>query len=183
MNTISDSKKRYRALLGFGGAAATAAIIAVTGLSASAAPGDTADGSTVGNVTVQSAISLTALTPSFNLTGLPGATVLGTAATTFNVETNNIGGYAVTVTAATASLLPADTTANPNVIPISALSVRETGTTPFTPVSNVTPTTVHTQPTRSAEGGDTLSNDYRVVIPFVNEDTYSVTLDYVATTL
>jgi hypothetical protein len=41
----------------------------------------------------------------------------------------------------------------------------------------------HSQSTRSANGGDDLSNDYQLRVPVVNEDTYSATLDYVATTL
>ncbi len=150
--------------------------------SALAVPGQSDTDDTQANVVVQSAISLTALTPSFTLTGLPGGTVSQDGIVTYTVETNNLAGYAVTVQSRTATLAPT-AAGNPDSIPISALSVRETGTTPFTPLSDTAPVTVHSQATRSATGGDALSNDYQVVIPFVNEDTYTATLDYVATTL
>lgn len=158
------------------------ALVCVGTGSASAAAGGTDTGSTTANVEVATAIDLTGLTPSFSLSGLPGATVTGLGAVTMTVQTNNLAGYAVTVQSATATLSPAAPT-NGDSIPIGALSVRETGSTAYTPLSNATATTVHTQAVRSAEGGDELSNDYQVVIPFVNEDTYTTTLNYIATTL
>ena len=102
-----------------------------------------------------------------------------------NVETNNATGYNVTV-APEAPVL-GGTGTNADTIPVTDLSVRETGTTPYTPLSGDTPpvpVTVHNQDVRSAVGtGDDLSNDYEfnTPIPNVNSDTYSVTLDYVAT--
>ncbi len=149
---------------------------------AMAAPGDTSTDTTIANVEVNSAIVLTGLTPAFTLVGLPGATVTGDNAVAFNVETNNAGGYAVTVQAQEDSLDPADAD-NVDVIPIGNLRVRESGTGAFTSVTDAAPVTVHTQAVRSDEGGDDLSNDYQVSIPFVASDTYSVTLDYVATAL
>ena len=147
---------------------------------ASAAPLTSTD-SVLANVEVSSLITLSALTTDFTLTGLPGATVASVGAVTMNVETNNTAGYTVTVQPADDVLVPADTAVNPDTIGIGALSVRETGTTGYTPLDNTTPTTVHGQATRSASGGDVISNDYSVAIPFVNADTYSVTLNYVAT--
>jgi hypothetical protein len=143
---------------------------------ASAAPG----GSTVANVGVASGITMTGLTPSFTLTGTPGQTVLGAAAVTFNVETNNVTGYSVTVHSTTATMAPADVVGNIDTIPIAALTVRETGTSAFTPLSTGT-VLVHSQAVRSANGGDALSNDFQIRIPVVNADTYSATLDYLAT--
>jgi hypothetical protein len=142
---------------------------------ASAAPG----GSTVANVGVDSGITMTGLTPSFLLTGTPGQTVTGLNEVTFNVETNNPTGYSVTVQSQTASMAPAGA-GNLDTIPIAALTVRESNSTLFTPLSTGT-VTVHTQAGRSANGGDALSNDFRIRIPVVNADTYSATLDYVAT--
>jgi len=162
---------------------ALAAAAVLAGASTGVAHAETASGTTVANVVVQSAISLSALTPSFDLTGLPGATATGAAAVSMLVTTNNQAGYAVTVQARTATLRPANTTTNTDSIPIGNLGVRETGTTDYTPVSSTAPVTVHSQTTRSAQGGDTIRNDYQVEIPFVNSDTYSVTLDYIATTL
>ncbi|GLZ39295.1 hypothetical protein Acsp05_29190 [Actinokineospora sp. NBRC 105648] len=162
-------------------AAAVVAATATAGVAA-AAPGQTDTDDTIAKVVVTSAITLTNLTPDFTLTGLPGATVAQSGIVTFTVTTNNLAGYAVTVQSRTPALAPT-ASGNTDSIPISALSVRETGTTPYTPLSNTAPVTVHSQSTRSAPTGDNLSNDYQVVIPFVNEDTYTTTLDYVATTL
>jgi hypothetical protein len=159
------------------GAAAVAALaVGLAGTASAATDTDTVDA----NVAVGSAITLTGLTPSFLLSGLPGATVAGVGAVTFNVETNNRAGYSVTVESAAATL--AGTGTNGDSIPIGALSVRETGAGAYTPLSNTAPVTVHNQTVRSAEAGDGLSNDYQVVIPFVNTDTYTATLNYVATT-
>jgi hypothetical protein len=149
---------------------------------ASAAPGIGSPGSTQANVAVSSAIALTGLTPSFTLTGVPGATVTGLGAVTMNVATNNLAGYAVTVESATATMAGA-AGGNADSVPIGALSVRESATTTYSPLSSTLVRTVHTQSTKSVEGGDALSNDYQVVIPFVNEDTYTATLNYIATTL
>jgi hypothetical protein len=80
-------------------------------------------------------------------------------------------------------MLPADTVANTDAIPIADLTVRETGDTVFLPMSSTDPVSVHTQTGRSANGGDELSNDYEIRVPVVNVDTYTATLDYVASTL
>lgn len=165
-------------------AAAAVSAIAVGMAGTAAAQEATPPQGVDGNVQVNTAIALTGLTPSFQLTGLPGATVTGAGVVDFNVLTNNFGGYAVTVQAA-ADRLAADTAGNLDFIPIGALSVRETGTTPFTPLSATAPVTVHSQTTRSAVtgAGDALENDYQVVIPIVNEDNYDVTINYIATAL
>ena len=163
--------------------AASAGLLAVgTAGPAVAAPGLEDTGDTIANVVVQSAIALTALTPSFTLTGIPGATVEGINAVTMVVETNNLAGYEVSVESTTPELAPI-ALGNTDAIPIELLSVRESGTADYTPLSDTVPVIVHTQDGRSAEGGDAVSNDYSVDIPFVNEDTYTTTLTYVATTL
>jgi hypothetical protein len=169
---------RRMLLRGAIGAAAVATLAVGLAGTASAA---TDDGTVDANVAVGSAITLTGLTPSFLLTGLPGATVPGLGAVTFNVATNNLAGYSVTVQSAAGIL--AGTGANTETIPIGALSVRETGTGTYTPLSDAAAVTVHTQGAQSTAAGNSLSNDYQVVIPFVNPDTYSATLNYVATTL
>jgi len=162
--------------------AALAALVGAGALPASAAPGDVSRATTVVNVGVSSAINLTGLTPSFALNGLPGTTVAHSNVVEMTVATNNATGYAVTVQAERDTLDPSRA-GNPDSIPIAALHVREANTTAYTSVNNTTPVTVHTQATRSAVGGDAIRNDYSVDIPFVNDDTYSVTLDYVATAL
>jgi len=163
-------------------AALAVALGVAMGGTASAEPGQTDDGTTDAQVEVLSSISLTGLTEDFTLTGLPGATVTELSVVTFTVETNNIGGYAVTVQSQTPTLVAGIVT-NLDSIPIGALSVRETGTTPFTALRSTAVAVVHNQTVRSDEGGDDLSNDYEVVVPFVNQDVYSATLDYIATTL
>lgn len=180
-NTVAPKNRTshaYKALLGIGGIAATVALVAGGTLAANA---DTDTGSTEGHVEVSTAIALTGLTSDFTLTGIPGGVVTEAGAVEFTVTTNNLAGYSVTVQSATATLV-ADTVGNTDSIPIGNLSVSEVGTT-FTPLSSTVPFVVHTQSTRSAEGGDDLSNDYEVDIPFVNTDTYSATLNYIATTL
>jgi len=156
-------------------AAGFVATMAFGSSAASAAPG----GSTDANVGVDSGITMTGLTPSFLLSGTPGQTVTGLNKVTFNVETNNPTGYAVTVQSRT-STMAASATTNADTIPIAALTVRESNTSVFTPLSTGT-VTVHTQALRSANGGDELSNDFQIRIPVVNVDTYSATLDYLAT--
>jgi len=186
-DAVETAKERatrlaVRGVVGAGLAAALAVAMAGT---ASAQP--VSDGeSTDAHVEVTSSIVLSDLTPSFLLSGIPGSIPEKEGAVTFKVETNNTAGYAVTVQSKTATM--AGTAGNLNTIPIGALSVKETaGAVNVTNAAYKTVTTsaqqVHTQATKSAVGGDGLSNDYKVVIPFVNSDTYTATLDYVATTL
>jgi len=123
-------------------------------------------------------ITLTDLTSSFTLAGLPNSTVGSDGTVTMTVTTNSTGGYLVTVQATTAALTGA-TAGNTTTIPIGLLGVRETGTQSFFPLSADTPLTVHQQDTPSASGGDAVSNDYQIEIPAVPSDTYSTTLDYI----
>ena len=175
-----------RALVrGLGVVGAAAVLLGSAAATASAAPGDTSAGTTTANVGVESTISLTGLTPSFELNGPPGASIVLYDAVEMNVGTNNTAGYRVTVQAAADALLPGDTTVNPDSIPIANLRVRGSvpGDGPWVSVNDTSPVTVHQQNTRSVQAGDAISNDYQVDIPFVNADTYSVVLDYVATAL
>jgi hypothetical protein len=179
---LAPGRGSRQILRGIIGAAAIAVFAGAMVGPASAAPGDTDTHSTDAHVGVTSAIALTGLTTEFTLTGLPGATVTGLGAVTFTVTTNNIGGYAVSVLSETEAMVAA-TPGNTNVIPIGSLGVRESGTDDYSGLDDTAPTTVHSQDTRSDVDGDALSNDYRLVVPFVNEDTYTATLDYLATTL
>jgi hypothetical protein len=78
-----------------------------------------------------------------------------------------------------AALLPADTTANTDTIPVDQLRERQTGTLTFRPLSAATSLTVAQSDSASAAGGDAVSEDDRVQIPFVTPDTYTGTLNYV----
>jgi hypothetical protein len=92
------------------------------------------------------------------------------------VTTNSAGGYRVTVAAAADSLT--GSVGNTDTIPIDRLSVRESGTNLFQALTAI-PQIVHQQSGPSAPGGDAISNDYQIDIPFVNADTYTTTLDYI----
>jgi hypothetical protein len=165
------------------GVAMAATLPAGQALAADSAPSATSPGTTTANVVVGGAILLSNLTPSFTLTGVPGDTPVDDGAVTMNVFTNNASGYNVTVLAASGGLV--GTSPNTDTIPVGDISVEETGAGAFQALSNDTADVVYTQDTRSAAApGDLLSNDYEfnTPIPDVITDTYSATLDYVATT-
>jgi hypothetical protein len=170
------SRLAQRSCIGF------AIVVAAVGFSAGAAnatPSTTSGGSTQANAQVESGITLTALTSSFTLTGTPGATVSTTTPVSYNVETNDPGGYSVTVQSASSTLFPA--VANGDTIPISDLTVRESGSGSYTPLSDSTFVIVHSQTVRSANLGDDLATDFQMRIPTVEAGTYSATLNYLAT--
>ncbi|WP_066376383.1 hypothetical protein [Herbidospora mongoliensis] len=145
---------------------------------------DSDSGETIANVEVTSSITLSDLTPAFTLTGAPGETpTTGANPVTMTVTTNNFAGYNVTVAPAAVNLTGA-IVGNTDVIPSNLLEVNgpaQAGT--FTPLTFGTPLVVATKASPSALAGDPISNDYRITIPFVRPDTYTVTLNYVANTL
>jgi hypothetical protein len=144
---------------------------------------DSADGS--GCVTFTSiaarSITMSGLTPSFTLTGLPGSTVEQDGAVGMTVTTNSAGGYAVTVRSTKSALTGKP--GNADTIPIERLSVRGTDPSPFVRMTGPsgTPITVHTSTGPTSSGGDAISNDYKVEIPDVASGTYSTDLEYIAT--
>lgn len=179
-DTPLDSRLTTARRLG-AAALAVAATVLFTAGQALAAPTVTSPGTTTANVDVGSAIALSALTPSFALTGVPGDTETDSGAVTMNVLSNNASGYTVTVEAAGANL---SDTAGDN-IPVTDLEVNNSisgGTAGWLPLSSTAPVQVFGQATPSANGGDTIINDYRMTIPNVPDGTYSGTLDYVAST-
>lgn len=136
-------------------------------------------GTTTATAAVAAAITLSDLTPSFTLTGDPGTTVTLPGAVTMRVTTNNRTGYSVTVQAAAATLSPA-TAGNSDSIPVENLKVKDKPATAYRALSAATAVPVHSQSTRSSSSGDVISNDFQLVVPFVNADSYSVVLNYVA---
>ncbi|MEJ8662183.1 hypothetical protein [Streptomyces sp. MS1.AVA.4] len=139
-----------------------------------AAHADQASDTVQANMAVSSAISLEITEDAFTLSGPPNTTVTELAAVHFRVTTNNAGGYTVGGRAADDALRP-QTPGNPDTIPVSNLEVRPNGQTLWIPV------TPNQQVTRnvdgpSAPGGDNYSTDYRVHIPNVRSDTYSVSI-------
>ncbi|GAA1427308.1 DUF11 domain-containing protein [Microlunatus lacustris] len=126
-------------------------------------------------------LTLSDMTSSFELTGLPGATVTDEDAVSMTVTTNSPGGYSVTVQAADDVLAPA-TPGNSDTIPVDQLRVRDSGQELWQPLSAENPFVVRTKSSASGPAGDAVSNGYQVDIPFVAADTYSTTLDYVVVT-
>jgi hypothetical protein len=180
-SSLPASSAGRRVGRGLAVAAVAGLLAAAAQLPASAAPGDRSAGTTTANVGVSSSITLRGLTPSFSLNGSPNSTVSQDAAVSYNVLTNNVGGYNVNVTANNDALLPNG--GSTDDIPIENLQVRPTGGDTFTSLSDTGAVTLHDKVTRSAQSGDDYSDDYRVNIPFVADDVYSVTLNYVATAL
>ncbi len=141
----------------------------------------TSPGTATATANVQASITLSGLTPAFTLTGAPGATATGAAAVTMKVTTNNTLGYTVGVQAAAATMTGA-TTGNTDTIPVSALTVKENTGATYTALSATAAVTVHSQNGKSLSTGDTVTNDMQMAVPFVNSDSYSVALNYIATT-
>jgi hypothetical protein len=164
-------------------ALSVASVACVAVVNAAPAQADTASGDTQANVSVTGAISLTALTSAFTLAGTPGQIIEKLAAVSMRVTTNSFAGYAVTVAPLTETL-DGVTAGNLDTIPTSDLNVERTGGGgPYTPLAFGAPVEVARKTTASAAGGDLISNDYKITIPFVQPDTYTGTLEYVATTL
>ena len=174
--------------IGIAAGAAVALFIGGLGATASAAP---PNGATQGNVVVGAGLTLSGLSASFTLTGIPGS--LQSGEVTYNVETNNVTGYQVTAVGVvsgtpdvTAAFLPGNTTANTDSIPMSTLTVGDasTGLPEYLPMSSANvANVVHTQSGRSIDGGDDLTTGFQMLIPVVNEDTYTATINYLATIL
>jgi hypothetical protein len=149
------------------------------GLASSAAMpafGQTVDDTTA-TVSVNSILTLSGLTDDFTLVGDPSTTAEDTGAVSMNVLTNNLTGYTVSVQAE-ADALTGATTGNGDTIPIGNLKTKNTSGT-YTGLSDTAALTVASSDAKTLELGDTVSNDYSVDIPWVNADTYSVTLNYV----
>src|SRR5690606_24273007 len=124
----------------------------------------------------QAAITIT-VDPTFTLAGVPGDAA--TTSVSFTVTSNDPLGYTVTVQPVTTDLVPADPT-NPDTIPFSDILV-EDDTATLVPLDPANPVTVHTQATASAPGGDTITHDYELTVPFVTPDDYTGEITYVAT--
>jgi hypothetical protein len=124
-------------------------------------------------------ITMSGLTSSFTLTGAPNTTATANGAVQMSVTTNGTAGYQLSVQAASGSLTSSQP-GNTSTIPIGDLRVRAAGTSTFQPLSATTPVLLHQQSGPSAPGGDPLSNDYQVQVPFVPPSTYSTTLNYIA---
>jgi hypothetical protein len=180
---MSASQKVRAARLGLAFVGAATAVTAL-GYHTVSALADSDSGSTTVNVEVTGAITLSDLTPAFTLTGAAGTTpTTGGSPVTMRVTTNNFSGYNVTVVPAALNLIGA-IPGNGDVIPANDLEVdgpAQGGA--YAHLTYPTPLVVATKASASAAGGDVILNNYRITIPFVRPDTYTGTLNYVATTL
>ena len=166
----AGGKKRSRGLRGLVAVGAVGALLVASAGSASAA---TDTGNTTANVDVTVGIVLSGLTPSFTLTGAPGATP--TANVSYTVTTNNPAGYSVSVLPNDPFLAPT-AVGNTDSIPIADLLI---GGVAMTGGSDI----VQTKNAPSAALGDPYTDVYSITIPFVTPDTYTQTIAYTATTL
>jgi len=185
-STPTPRKHHGRRALTLGVAASAAIALFIGGVGATASADST--GSSNAIVTVASEITL--VTPlSFTLAGtgvLSGSHALATPVG-FAVTTNNPTGYKVTVHSTPTVM--AGTGLNTDTIPVANLGVKPillgTANAGFTsvPTGVATALTVFTKGTESSDPSDTLAIDYSLLVPVVHPDTYTVALDYVATTL
>jgi hypothetical protein len=180
---MSASQRARAAHLGMAFVGAATAVTAL-GYNTVPAAADTAADSTTVNVEVTGAITLTDLTPAFTLTGVAGTIpTTGGSPVTMRVTTNNFAGYNVTVVPAAANLIGA-IPGTSDFIPANDLEVdgpSQGGA--YAHLTYPTPLVVATKASASAPDGDLIINNYRITIPFVRPDTYTGTLNYVATTL
>lgn len=124
-------------------------------------------------------ITLSGVTASFTPTGAPHTTVSTNTAVQLEVSTNSLSGYRVSLQVPSGSLTSV-TPGGTAKIPVGSLGVRETGTSAFQALSAGGALVVHEQTAASAVGGDSVSTDSRVQVPFVPPGTYTGALDYVA---
>ena len=156
----------------------TGLAVAGIGIAAFSAAPVYAAGTTV-STGVASTLTLSGLSAAFTLSGAPTTTQTGSSAVTMNVKSNNRTGYNVTVQAAAANMTGV-TAGNTDTIPVTALTVRNTAVGgAYTAISSSSARTVTNTTVKSAAAGDTVNNDYQLVVPWVNADTYRVTLNYI----
>lgn len=139
-----------------------------------------AGGSTTANAAVNQSITLSGLTASFTITGNPSTTATSASAVSYNVTTNDRNGYTVTAQAAAATMAGA-AVGNTDTIPIADLSAKDSAAATYSALSNTAALTLESTSAKTSNTGDNLTNGYQLAIPFVNADTYSVTINYTAT--
>ena len=137
------------------------------------------------SVAVASSIAFT-IAPDFALTDGPTAITTGsdvTGSVDWTVTTNSETGYSVTFAPVGVNMV--GTSGNTDVIALSTVTWddAQNGIAGATlPAAITASNAIWTQDTRSSVGGDNHTNDFALTVPFVNSDTYSATLDYLAST-
>ena len=165
---------------GFLSLAMAAASVGLVAGPASAADSLPEDGVIHVLVTVEEGITFSSTTEDIHLEGAPGENVDNSHyPASFNVLTNSINGYDVTVRSQSSVMEPVDPLVNSHRIPISALSVNDGNS--YVPLTTDAQT-VWTQDTPSANLGDNRDHDFNLDIPSVKAADYSVTLEYIAST-
>lgn len=143
-------------------------------------PASAAD-SPVGGITVSVAVldglTLSMVDTGIWLVGAPGADARD--GLDYKVETNNPTGFTVAVHATSPTLVGSENSLN--TIPMSVLKVRDEDGA-YVDVSQEA-VTVYRQSVESADGGEELITDFQMLIPVVMPDTYTGTLDYIASGL
>ena len=157
---------------------AAAGASALTALPSAPARAETA--TVTATVTVTAGLILS-VTGAISLTGAPGDTPVQAPAVTAVVTTNNPTGYNITVVPTAATL----TGPVPNTIPSTDLEIQSTAagsTVPtYTKLTFPAPLTIHNQVTPSAPAGDSIPNNYRILIPLGTVvGAYTGTITYVA---
>lgn len=135
---------------------------------------------TTANIIVGGAITIADLDESFDIEGFPGDEAQTDDPVTFTVTTNNATGFNVTVQPDAAELTPADTE-NEDAIDFADLEVElidDPGT--FVSLNPAEPVEVYNQGSPTGDEGEDLAHNYELTIPFVQEDTYSGSITYVA---
>ena len=126
-----------------------------------------------------STVALSDLTSTVELAGPADATVTRNGAVTMTIDSNNPGGYSVTVQGEADQLVSADNSIT-GTIPLSDLLFRETGSTLFQPLTT-DPQLLHDRTGATAPDGDAVSSDYQMHLPYVDPGSYTATLEYLVT--
>jgi hypothetical protein len=177
--TTRNTPTKRRLVRGLLAGAAATALVGAGSLPAFAAPGDFSSDTVGAHIGITSAITLSGLTADFTINASIVGTTLAADAVAYTVNTNNVGGYNVTVNSESPTLTAAQA-GNTDTIPIASLGVRLAGAAAFTPMAEAK-YEITNKATRSAAGGDDYTNDFSITPGFVADGTYSTVLDYIAT--
>lgn len=166
--------------------AATAATMTGLALAVAAVPGpalaqEQADDATTAQVIVQEVINIT-VDESFTMSGIPGSPTATDTPVSLTVTTNNPAGYTISVQPVAATLVPPDPVANTDTIDFTDIRVEDIDTPDaFTPLDPANPITVHTQASASDPTGDDHQHNFDMeAVPFIQPDTYSGDITYLA---
>jgi hypothetical protein len=142
-----------------------------------AASADTS-GSVEAEIVIASGLLLVGLPSGVSLTGQPGDLASETVPFTYQVFSNDMAGYTVTVQAAEDKMYAGSS----DFITVDRLEVQDGAVTPshsWTAMSSLSAVSVYSRASRSETDGDNLSTNFQMSLPVVAAGTYTMTLDYV----